>query len=118
MARAYAAVFAVLAMIARATAVGVAAGAPGSGPFTTAGSKVFDASGAWVVFRGIGLSCTEVRDQSSWTEARGAVPASDSAAESNKCTSATLSDFPSSLPSTWRAQYSPAVTATTRVLAA
>jgi hypothetical protein len=32
---------------------------PGSGPFTTVGSKVYDASGAWVVFRGIGLSCTE-----------------------------------------------------------
>ena len=28
-------------------------------PFRTIGSKVFDASGTWLVFRGIGLSCTE-----------------------------------------------------------
>ena len=34
-------------------------GVPGSGPFRTVGSRVFDSSGAWVVFRGIGLSCTE-----------------------------------------------------------
>ena len=33
--------------------------APGRGPFTVRGAQVFDADGTPVVFRGIGLSCTE-----------------------------------------------------------
>lgn len=35
------------------------AAGPGLGPFSTNGSRVYDSTGAWVVFRGIGLSCTE-----------------------------------------------------------
>jgi hypothetical protein len=35
----------------------VARAAPG--PFSTSGNKVFDADGNWVVFKGVGLSCTE-----------------------------------------------------------
>ena len=34
-------------------------GTPGRGPFRVEGAQVFDSSGAQVVFRGIGLSCTE-----------------------------------------------------------
>lgn len=30
-----------------------------TGPFSVQGSKVYDAAGNWVVFRGIGLTCTE-----------------------------------------------------------
>ena len=33
--------------------------APGRGPFTVRGAQVFDADNHPVVFRGIGLSCTE-----------------------------------------------------------
>ena len=36
-----------------------AAAAGGGGPFRTEGSRVYDAEGNWVVFRGVGLSCTE-----------------------------------------------------------
>jgi len=38
---------------------GAAAAAPGRGPFTVRGAQVFDSDGSAVVFRGIGLSCTE-----------------------------------------------------------
>ena len=34
-------------------------GTPGRGPFTVVGNKTFDSTGQWVVFRGIGMSCTE-----------------------------------------------------------
>jgi hypothetical protein len=37
----------------------VGGGTAGRGPFTVVGSKVFDSTGSWVVFRGIGFSCTE-----------------------------------------------------------
>jgi hypothetical protein len=36
-----------------------AASGIGSGPFTTKGNKVYDSNNNWVVFKGIGLSCTE-----------------------------------------------------------
>ena len=31
----------------------------GSGPFTTIGNKIYDSDSNWIVFKGIGLSCTE-----------------------------------------------------------
>jgi hypothetical protein len=49
---------AALAALAVASA-GATAPAPAAGGFTVVGSKVFDAAGQWVVFRGIGLTCTE-----------------------------------------------------------
>jgi hypothetical protein len=48
------------ALFAYASTTGAsAAGVAGRGPFTIVGNKTFDSSGAWVVFRGIGMSCTE-----------------------------------------------------------
>jgi hypothetical protein len=29
------------------------------GPFTVVGSKIFDSDGNWIVFKGIGFTCTE-----------------------------------------------------------
>ena len=48
--------------------------APGSGPFTTRGSRVFDAAGNWVVFKGIGLTCTEYMARPNMPAAGAAPP--------------------------------------------
>jgi hypothetical protein len=48
----------VTALFAAISAASSSAGVA-SRPFSTSGSKVFDAAGNWVVFKGIGLSCTE-----------------------------------------------------------
>ena len=37
----------------------ITASSIGTGPFTTKGSKVYDVNNNWIVFKGIGLSCTE-----------------------------------------------------------